>query len=129
MKRKGLYPSSPEAEEALRRFLSQFALPDKRARYLDLISRPNSRRKFLDTLCHELEAHLDPAKRVTQLSAKLLALPGFRFDHHHDFGERIDTLATVHTSFDEDFLVVSTDGNVGIHGPESYIDKRSSYSA
>ena len=128
MKRAGLHPDSPEAEVALRRFLSQVALPEKRVRHLDLISRPNSRRKFLDTLYHELEAHLDPSKRVKQLSAKQLALPGFRFDHHHDFGEAIDTLAKVYTSFDEDFLVVSTDGNVWIHGPD-YIDGRTFYCA
>ncbi len=128
MKHKGVYASSPEAEEALRRFLNQFALPGKRARYLDLISRPKSRRKFLNTLSHELESHLDPANRVEQLSAKQLALPGFRFDHHHDFGEPIDTLATVCTSFDEDVLIVSTDGNVGMHGPD-YMDGRTFYCA
>lgn len=127
MKRAGLPPASPEAEVALRRFLSQVALPEKRARYLDLVSRPNSRRKFLDTLYHELEAHLDPSKRVKQLSAKQLALPAFRFDHHTDFGERIAALATVDASFDESFLVVSADGNVGIHGPESHKRKRSYY--
>lgn len=128
MKRAGLHLYSREALAALECFLSQVVLPDKRARYIDLASRPNSRRKFLNAMHHELEVHLDPAKRVDALSPALLHSPGFRFSPYDDcFGDEVDTLANVVSSHDESFLVVSTDGRVGIHGPESFVDRRAFY--
>lgn len=128
MKRAELQAYSTEAQAALRFFLSHVALPDKRKRYLDLISRPNSRRKFLNTVYHELELHLNTAMRVESLSPRMLRMSGYRFQPYDDvFGDPVGTLASVVASFDESFLVVSADGKVGIHGPESFIDKRAYY--
>lgn len=127
MKRAAIQWHSPEAEVALRFFLSHVALPDKRARYLDLIGRPTSRRKFLRTVYHELESHFEPAKRIAALSTTMLRLPGFWFQLGVTFGEPVNALADIISSQEESFLVVSADGRVGIHGPESYIDRRGYY--
>ena len=128
MKRQGIPFHSAKAEEALRFFLSQAVLPDKRARYLDLISRPKSRKKFLDTFYHELEYHLDPARRVGSLSLAQLALPGYRFDHYDEaLGVPEETMAAAATSMEESVLVISADGKIGIHTPESFIDGRTFY--
>lgn len=129
MKRTGLHSQSVEAEKALRFFLRHVALPAKRARYLDLISRPSSRRKFLDMLYHKLECNLDPSKSVKKLSPEALSMPGYRFGYCDMFGEPVDLLAAVCASDDESFLVVSIDGKFGIHGSESYIDDRTFYVA
>lgn len=119
MKRAAIQWHSPEAEAALRFFLSHVALPDKRARYLDLIGRPTSRRKFLHTVYHELESHLNPAKRIVALSPTMLHLPGFWFKPGAAFGKPVNALGDVVSSQEESFLAISTDGRVGIHGPES----------
>lgn len=119
MKRAGLQAHSTEAQAALQFFLSHVALPDKRARYLDLISRPTSREKFLRTVYHELELHLDPAKRTAALSPTMLCLPGFWFKPGAPFGAPVNALADIISSQEESFLAISTDGRVGIHGPES----------
>lgn len=128
MKRAGLQAHSAESEAALRFFLNHVVRAGKRARYLDLIARSTSRRKFLDTLYHELESHLDTAKRIDVLSPEMLRMSGFRFQPGGDrFGEPVDSLANVVSSFDESFLMVSTDGRVGIHGPESCVNRRAYY--
>lgn len=130
MKRRGLQTYSNESVVALRLFLGRVALADKRARYLDLIDRPRARRTFLDAIHHELVSHLDPAKRIDALSPEMLRMPGYQFSYHGgQFGEPVNALVTIVSSSDVSFLAVSTDGRVGIHGPESYINRRSFYVA
>lgn len=131
MKRRELHVYSEEAMAALRFFLSQVVLPGKRDRYLDLIDRPQSRRKFLSTFHHELGFHLDPAKRIDALTAKQTQLPGFLFSpyNHNCLGEAVDTLDEVLSTDQESFLLITTDGIIGVYGPEDSIDDREFYAA
>jgi len=129
MKRRGLHAYSNEALVAIQLFLSHVVLPDFRARYLDFIARPKSRQKFLNTLHHELYLRLDPAKRIDSLAPELLRVPGYLFSpYNHDcFGDAVDTLAKFLSSEKECFLLLTTDGKVGIHGPEARLGNRITY--
>lgn len=49
----------------------------------------------------------------------MLRLPGFWFKPGAAFREPVNALGDVVSSQEESFLVISTDGRVGIHGPES----------
>lgn len=131
MKRSGLEAHSVGAVDALLLFLRQVVLPDKRARYLDLVSRPKSRRTFLNTMHHELVGHLDPTKQIDELTPELLQVPGYLFSpyNHTCFGEEINALTNVVSSVQESFLAVSADGRIGIHGPEAFINGRRFYAA
>lgn len=131
MKPRPLHVYSNEAMAALQCFLNHVALPNYRARYLDLITRPKSRRKFLSALHHELRSGLDPAKRIDSLAPELLRMPGYLFSasNHDFFGEQVNTLAEFLSTNEESFLLITTDGTVGVYGPETYIDDREYYAA
>ena len=131
MKRRPLHVYSNEAMAALQCFLNHVALPNYRARYLDLITRPKSRRKFLYALHHEFRSGLDAAKQIDSLPPELLRMPGYLFSasNHGFFGEQVNTLAEFLSTNEESFLLITTDGTCGVYGPEDYIDDREYYAA
>ncbi len=115
-----------EAQQALESFLSS-ALRDKKKRYLGFISKPKTQNKFLRSINHDLESCLDATKQVESFPAPVLSLRGFKFESEKIYGHPIPSLGEVCNSFDESFLVVSSDGKFAIHGPETYIDSRAFY--
>ena len=131
MKRHELHVYSEEAMAALRFFLSHVVLPRKRERYLALIAQPQSRHKFLSTFHHKLFFDLVPAMRIGALTAKQFQLPGYFFSpYNHDcLGDAVDTLHEILSTDKESFLLITTDGAIGIYGPEDYINDREYYAA
>lgn len=115
-----------DAQAALQTFLTG-ALVRKRGRYLGFIAKPKTQAKFLDAIYHDLEADLDRSKQIQELPRGAGRIPGFRFAPPKEFGTLVDDLQGVCDSADDSFLVVSDDGEIGIHGPETMLDDRTIY--
>ncbi len=118
--------SEVDAESALKSFLGT-ALRRRKKRYLGFIEKPKTRGKFLDAIYHVLEEDLDSDKRIEKLPQGSVPISGYRFAPPNEFGIPVDDLREVCSSSDDSFLVISSDGQFGVHGPESYIDSRSIY--
>lgn len=121
-----MWPSMTDAHSALENFL-RHALIRKRDRYLGFIGKPKARAKFLDAIYHDLERDLDKSKQVQGLPAGAGSIPGFLFAPPKEFGTSVVDIRQILDSVDEGFLVVSEDGQYGIHGPEAMIDSRAIY--
>ena len=115
-----------DAKQAIETFLAK-ALKNKKERYLGFVSKPKTQRKFLDSIYHDLQDVLDDKKKIDSLPKHVLSMSGYKFQPPNHFGEPISSISEICDSFDESFLVVTSDGRYGIHGPESYIDKRAFY--
>ncbi len=115
-----------DAQLALRRFLTG-ALERRRERYLGFVAKQKTQVKFLNAIYHELERDLDGSKKIATLPSGRSPIPGYRFAPPSDFGSPVNDLREVCRSADDSFLVVSEDGEFGVHGPESLIDGRAIY--
>jgi hypothetical protein len=114
------------AQVALRTFLAG-ALIRRRDRYLGFVAKRKNHVKFLGTIYHELERDLDKARQIAAFPAGDVPIPGYRFAPPEEFGAPVGDIREVCASSEDSFLVVSEDGQYGVHGPETYIDDRAIY--
>jgi hypothetical protein len=115
-----------EAQLALEIFLKG-VLTWRRERYLGFINKPNTQTKFLETIYHILEGDLDISKAINKLPSKTTPIPGYWFAPPNEFGISVIDIQEFCNSHEDSFLVISQDGQFGIHSPETFIDSRVIY--
>ena len=114
------------ADEALEKFLKG-ALTRRKERYLGFISRSKSQKKFLETIYHILESDFDEEKSITQLPSVDKPIAGYRFAPPDEFGIPVPDIRDYVETVEDSFLVISQNGSLGIHSPETFIDERAIY--
>ena len=68
----------------------------------------------------------DVSRQIAALPSGRDPIPGYRFAPPDEFGSPLGDLREI-DSADESFLAVSEDGQLGIHGPETFGDSRAIY--
>jgi hypothetical protein len=90
-----------------------------------LVGTKKGREKFLSVLYHEFEQSIRPNRAVKKQSHdEIWARPCYVFSPPQDFGIPFASLREAHDSLDADdsWLIVTSDGAIGIHRPEDHWD-------
>jgi hypothetical protein len=109
---------------ALKTFLKGAIAEDKSRRYLSLLDTKNGNKKLIDELHHQFESHIRGEKVVHSFDKRLMEKPCFIYGGNRSFGMPHNSITEAYDllSHEDSWLIVSTDGTIGIFRPEDRWD-------
>jgi len=112
------------ATEALSTLVQATLESSKARRFVALATSKKRQSKLLDSLAHHFESAVKPETVVAQVPSKIRQSPCYVFHYRRGYGVQFPTFDDAYDdlSTDDSWLIVSADGSVGMHRPESRWD-------